>query len=807
MRELLEDVLSDFVIVTFTELVEEPDVYKTYTLTAWDVFNYCGELYMMIEESQVEVSSVKNALRAVVDFFEENDEEFLMWCAALDREYGFEQEFEPVEYEPEPKNADEGYEDGEMPVEVKAFTFTEAYNYVRAYAFVTYNMYCAFEEMSIRELINVVTSEEVSVATFDNERIDAFFAVVDKYWNYPLGELAGVADEAAEELSAAFKALTVEDLLVMCEVDTTIPEDCGRANVDAISAMYRKFFGYTLGYVYENQNAIAEEMTATYFSLTFGDIVYMSGIESKVELPAPIAAFFEKYDKCTVADFAAFDEAQIAAFKFDAESASYDASMLELMPFIDAYDFGNANFKNFVKTLASLSYAEMTEGSKVVEALKHVTVADTIGAGLKIGKDVYEVGVQIAQVIKKIFEQIGEWISNQFGGNTQKESDFCGNYCFSSVGFIGEAAPYNDDDQVQLADELNRQFGDAIMAVSSSSVVWCPNGSETYSGYFTDAGFDYNVYQQKYIVTLDTVFDASFQATQLDQPIVYTCYQNYGNQFGLVVEEGTTDSGYYAVVVNFDRIFSVAGQTFEFDMFGYSAPIVGYEDSVASMNSDYKGGILTFANDPGNTNDVEWYSSVTGETQVGYCIQTYKELYFNFEGYRDNEGVYHEFDTPRTYQGYVSGETVCIVFMSGSGKDYETGEPVDYDLIAYFNIKGTGNQEEHIYLALNAEFWNVPDVEETYVAYFFSKESPENHAWIAMDNMGPNYYIVEAPSDFDYVIFVRMPASVTEYTWEAVWNQTDDLYIGEDHSGYYYTITGWGENGGHSTGKWVEAFG
>lgn len=74
------------------------------------------------------------------------------------------------------------------------------------------------------------------------------------------------------------------------------------------------------------------------------------------------------------------------------------------------------------------------------------------------------------------------------------------------------------------------------------------------------------------------------------------------------------------------------------------------------------------------------------------------------------------------------------------------------------------------------------------------------HAWgdgndtdLAMtDANGDGIYECELPKAKTMIIFCRMSSTATQFNWDNVWNQTEDLTIGEAPANYYY-ITDWGK--------------
>ena len=94
-----------------------------------------------------------------------------------------------------------------------------------------------------------------------------------------------------------------------------------------------------------------------------------------------------------------------------------------------------------------------------------------------------------------------------------------------------------------------------------------------------------------------------------------------------------------------------------------------------------------------------------------------------------------------------------------------------------------------------------PGVWETdgakYAIYAYNNEGNTWSNFMALAEGRTNIYTATIPAGYGTVIFVRLNSGATEPTWDAKWNQTADLALGEDD---LYSITGWGNPS--STGVW-----
>ena len=94
-----------------------------------------------------------------------------------------------------------------------------------------------------------------------------------------------------------------------------------------------------------------------------------------------------------------------------------------------------------------------------------------------------------------------------------------------------------------------------------------------------------------------------------------------------------------------------------------------------------------------------------------------------------------------------------------------------------------------------------PGVWETdgakYAIYAYNNEGNTWSNFMALAEGRTNIYTATIPAGYGTVIFVRLNSGATEPTWDAKWNQTADLALGEDD---LYSITGWGDPS--STGVW-----
>lgn len=85
-----------------------------------------------------------------------------------------------------------------------------------------------------------------------------------------------------------------------------------------------------------------------------------------------------------------------------------------------------------------------------------------------------------------------------------------------------------------------------------------------------------------------------------------------------------------------------------------------------------------------------------------------------------------------------------------------------------------------------------------FAAYFFGEGNIYTWATLTDEDTDGIYECI-VPEGYDNVIFCRMNPAETTPSWEAKWNQTNDLTIGENN---LYTVTGWGDGTDICPGTW-----
>lgn len=106
-----------------------------------------------------------------------------------------------------------------------------------------------------------------------------------------------------------------------------------------------------------------------------------------------------------------------------------------------------------------------------------------------------------------------------------------------------------------------------------------------------------------------------------------------------------------------------------------------------------------------------------------------------------------------------------------------------------------GIQAKTIYL--NANIWDV-DGPAFYVHSW--QTGADGSSDLRMSQVAGSIYSVDIPAAHDSVIFMRVNPSSGNFNWEYVWNQTNDLLLGE--WGDCFKITCWDCKDGKSGGEW-----
>ena len=154
------------------------------------------------------------------------------------------------------------------------------------------------------------------------------------------------------------------------------------------------------------------------------------------------------------------------------------------------------------------------------------------------------------------------------------------------------------------------------------------------------------------------------------------------------------------------------------------------------------------------------------------------------------------------YYYVISAKAKSVIFNNGTGLQTQnlhapTGEANKYVYGAndWFTLdEEVAVPDQKIYL--KAEDWLVDGA--WLAAYFF--EGDDANTWAKMtDPDGDGIYECVKPDGYSNVIFCRMSKENSSLSWDAKWNQTEDLTIPTDGKNFFTVTNPWA---GNNSGEW-----
>ena len=443
------------------------------TLYAIDVFDWFGELYYRLSQSQAEGCDIDAAYEAWCEFLEYNDNNICFWLTVLDEQSG---------YGPVPKSAPvlkddgEGYEAGDY--------YDDGYYGDDDYGYQENNAFFALIDYLMR------------MSNYD--RYSMFKTLIDRAYGF-----YGMACE-----------LSVRDLIYNFTNGYVSYEETGNEPVDAFGMLVMQYYEeYTLPDLIANYQEVATTLLAAFCDISLYDLYNTAELPEGFELPECVANFLEVYGEYPFGSFAEMNEEDTDAF-VAAILELYDglsdiaAEEIEL-----GYDFGNEAVNKFVKKMMLYNASEVTDVHVIMEALKSVTLKDVLMAGMKVYYDVYSyVQEHMHNEHKDVESPDGKtFCYGGYGGygefDTKQMEDFYNNYVVTRTetyfSFYGECVTYCMGEGKYMYGTYKIDGYTLSMLFTSYS-----DGQETgetynvvnvqfYGDYFeliTEVGDDYNLY-------------------------------------------------------------------------------------------------------------------------------------------------------------------------------------------------------------------------------------------------------------------------------------------------------------------------